>query len=163
MIMTCILLINIAVVIFVQRQRKTREKEEQKTELRRSIQSIEDAVEASMQVHRFWLVNGLNSRDAHNIALCTEELAVNSIEHGFDDGKKHNLELRALIGEDRLILRLRDDGRRFDLVERYKMINPDDPTKNIGLRIVFAKADEVRYSSALSLNNVCIIYNAGQH
>ena len=162
-IMTGVLLINIAVVLFLQRRKRTPEKEEQKTELRKSIQSIEDAVEASMQVHRFCLENGLNSRDAHNIALCTEELAVNSIEHGFNDGKKHNLELRVVIGEGRLILRLRDDGRRFDLVERYKMINPDDPTKNIGLRIVFAKADEVKYSSALSLNNVCVIYNAGQH
>lgn len=55
-----------------------------------------------------------------------------------------------------LILRLRDDCRRFDLVERYRMMNPDDPTKNVGLRIVFASADDVSYSSALDMNNVCV-------
>ena len=41
---------------------------------------------------------------------------------------------------------------------RRKMINPEDPTKNIGLRIIFKKADEVDYSSALNMNNVCVKY-----
>ena len=111
-----------------------------------------------MKVRAFCRENGIEARDAAHIALCTEELAVNSIEHGFSDGKKHHLELRALIRGETLLLRLRDDCRRFDLVERYKMINPDDPTKNIGLRIVFSKADDVSYSSALNMNNVCVRY-----
>ena len=40
----------------------------------------------------------------------------------------------------------------------FKIINPDDPTKNIGLRIIFRKADAVNYSSALNMNNVCVKY-----
>ena len=81
---------------------------------------------------------------------------MNTLSHGFDDQKSHSLEFRFMITNNQLILRLRDDGRPFDLTERYKMINPEDPTHNIGLRIVFASADDVSYNSALNLNNVCI-------
>ena len=130
----------------------------EKTELRKTIRTVEEAVDASAEVNRFCRERGIDPREAYHVALCTEELAVNSIEHGFSDGRKHHLELRLVLGENSLLLRLRDDCRRFDLVERYKMMNPEDPTRNVGLRIVFANADEVSYSSALSLNNVCVKY-----
>lgn len=126
------------------------------SELRRSIGSTEDAVSASEELDRMCLTNGVDAARAKHLALCAEELAVNSIQHGFGDGRKHHLELRALITEDELILRLRDDCRKFDLTERYKMINPDDPAANIGIRLVYASADDVSYSSAMHLNNVCI-------
>ena len=56
--------------------------------------------------------SGFSAADAYHISLCTEELAANSIVHGFNDGKKHSLEARVLIGEDDLYLRLRDGGQR---------------------------------------------------
>lgn len=125
-------------------------------ELRMPIRSEEEAVLASQKVAAFCQKHGLPPADGYHIALCVEELAVNSLEHGFKDGGRHQLELRLLLHEQSLILRLRDDGRPFDLVERYKMAAPDDPTKNIGLRLVFAAADSVEYSSALNWNNVCV-------
>lgn len=125
-------------------------------EMRRDIGSVEEAVAASVQVGEFCRKNGTGDKAAYHIALCAEELAVNSIEHGFSDGRPHHLKLRAIISQGMLILRLRDDCRRFDLVERYRMMNPNDPAKNVGLRIVFASADDVSYSSALDMNNVCV-------
>ena len=128
-------------------------------EVRENLQTIQDVVDISRRVNAFCLENGISPKEAFYIALCTEELAANSIGHGFKkDNKEHHVELRAVVHEDTLFLRLRDDCRRFDLVERYKMINPEDPTKNIGLRIIFKKADEVDYSSALNMNNVCVKY-----
>ncbi len=127
-----------------------------KDEFRCSIETVEEAVNASTQLHEFCLKNEISSRKAYHISLCAEELAVNSIEHGFNDGRPHQLQMRAAITGDMLILRLRDDCRHFNLVERYRMINPDEPEKNIGLRIIFASADDVSYSSALDLNNVCV-------
>lgn len=47
-------------------------------------------------------------------------------------------------------------GRPFDLTERYKLLNPDDPVSGLGLRIVFAAAENVNYSHAFDMNNVCI-------
>lgn len=155
-IMAALLVLNVLLFLYLRRQKLPDSAATEKKELRRSIQTLDDASAASQQVHQFCTSNGIGRREAYHIALCSEELAVNSIEHGFNDGKKHHLELRAVIADGCLLLRLRDDGRRFDLVDRYKMINPDDPTKNIGLRIVFASAEDVSYSSAFNMNNVCV-------
>ena len=134
-------------------------KVEREVDLRLNISDVDQAVSASRQVKMLCLEHGVDPKQAFLISLTTEELAMNSLEHGFDDHKEHHLELRFLITKDKLILRTRDDGRPFDLTQRYKMINPDDPTKNIGLRIIFASADEVHYNSSLSLNNVCVRIN----
>ena len=128
-------------------------------ELRLTITNQEQAISASEQVNELCLKNGFSKKHAFLTALTVEELAINCITHGFIDNKAHRLELRTVITNDKLILRLRDDGRPFDLTERYKMINPDDLTRNIGLRIIFANADEVSYNSAMNMNNVCIIMN----
>ena len=90
------------------------------------------------------------------MGLCLEELAGNSILHGFKDDRKKYVEYRFIIIGRWLILRLRDNGRPFDLTERYKLLDPDDPVSGLGLRIVFAAAENVNYSHAFDLNNVCI-------
>ena len=156
MVMT--LLIAASLFIFFKVRKKTifSGADRDDPELRRKIRSVEDAVNASADVDQFCTDNGIAGREAHLISLCTEELAVNSIKHGFQDQKQHHLDLRVVESENSLLLRLRDDCRRFDLVEWHRMMNPDDPAINIGLRIVFAEADDVNYSSALSLNNVCV-------
>lgn len=128
-------------------------------ELRTVIRDPEQAVSVSGQLRDLCLENGFSRRQAFLISLTAEELAINSITHGFTDGKDHYLELRAVVTEGGMILRLRDDGRPFNLVERYRMIHSDDPAKNIGLRIIFAGADEVSYHSSMNLNNVCIRIN----
>ena len=127
-----------------------------RTELRLKIRNISEATAASKQIFDLCMEEGIDPRKSHHLALCAEELAVNSIEHGFRDGRKHELELRLMILKDSLIMRLRDDCRHFDLVERYGMIETEDPTKNIGLKIIFRTAGEVSYSSSLSMNNICI-------
>ena len=128
-------------------------------DLKLNIRDSDEAVAASRQVNELCLEHGVGRKQAYLVALTAEELAMNSLSHGFDDHKEHHLELRFIITDDTLTLRLRDDGRPFDLTERYKMINPDDPASNIGLRIIFASADDVSYNSSLNLNNVCIRIN----
>ena len=144
-------------LLLYRRRWKQEQQAEKNEELRKTIRDIEEAVSASKQINSFCIYHGVNERDAFLIALCSEEMAVNSIQHGFSDGRKHSLELRTVISDQRIILRLRDNCRRFDPVEWNKVMNPDDSTKNIGLRIVFGKAEDVSYSSALDLNNVCVI------
>ena len=126
-------------------------------DLRRTLKTVDDASSVSKEINEKLLARGIAPSKAYMIALCAEELAVNSIEHGFKkDSKPHSADIRVAMGGDTIIIRLRDDCKRFDLTERYRIINPDDPTKNIGLRIIFKYADEVNYSSALNMNNVCI-------
>lgn len=128
-------------------------------ELKMNIENAEQAVSASEQVKALCIENDVRQKQAFFVAITAEELAVNSLSHDFGDRKPHHLELRFIVTSDKLLLRLRDDGRPFDLTERFRMIDPDDPTHNIGHRIIFASADDVSYNSALNLNNICIRIN----
>ncbi|MBQ4241107.1 MAG: hypothetical protein II672_08375 [Oscillospiraceae bacterium] len=42
----------------------------------------------SEEVYDICIGSGFSAADAYHISLCTEELAANSIVHGFNDGKK---------------------------------------------------------------------------
>ena len=80
-------------------------------------------------------------------------MASNVIQHGFShDDKPHHLSIRLLHKKDRWVLRFRDDCTAFDPVQYV----PADQESAIGLRIVMGMADEVRYTSSLSLNNLII-------
>ena len=125
-------------------------------EVRGDITTIEQVTEASDKVIRLCEEHEVDRKQAFNIGLCLEELAANSLLHGFKDDREKYIEYRFIIVGRWLILRLRDHGRPFDLTERYKMLNPDDPVAGLGLRIVFAAAENVNYSHAFDINNVCI-------
>lgn len=125
-------------------------------EIRGDITTMEQVAEASDKVIRLCEENGVDRKQAFNVGLCLEELAGNSLLHGFKDDREKYVEYRFLIIGRWLILRLRDNGRPFNLTERYKLLNPDDPVSGLGLRIVFAAAENVNYSHAFDLNNVCI-------
>ena len=125
-------------------------------EIRGDITTMEQVTEASDKVISLCEENGVDRKQAYNVGLCLEELAANSLLHGFKDDREKYVEYRFIIIGRWLILRLRDNGRPFDLTERYKLLNPDDPVSGLGLRIVFAAAENVNYSHAFDLNNVCI-------
>jgi anti-sigma regulatory factor (Ser/Thr protein kinase) len=87
-----------------------------------------------------------------------EEMAGNIVSHGFrKDRKSHSVDLRvAYKGED-LILRIKDDCIPFDPSERQKILDPEDVTKNIGIRMVFSLARDIRYQNILGMNALTIL------
>lgn len=125
-------------------------------ETRGEITTMEQVTEASDKVISLCEKYDVDRKQAFNVGLCLEELAANSLLHGYRDNRKKLIEYRFVMIGRWLILRLRDNGRPFDLTERYKLLNPDDPVSGLGLRIVFAAAENVNYSHAFDLNNVCI-------
>ena len=103
--------------------------------------------------------NGVDSKKASKFAICIEELGMNIIEHGFSDGKPHSIDIRLLVKDNELILRIRDDCRRFNLPERYALlekIDEADPMKNAGIRMVMGMSKSVQYLSTMSTNNLIV-------
>lgn len=125
-------------------------------ELRSDLTTMEQVTQASDDVISICEKHGVDRKQAFNVGLCLEELASNSLLHGYKDGREKYLEFRFIITGRWMILRLRDNGRPFDLTERYKLLNPDDPVSGLGLRLVFAAAEDVGYSHVFDMNNVCI-------
>ena len=118
-----------------------------------SITSMEDVVSVSGRVQRFCLDNGTDSRRAYLAGLSMEEMAGNIVDHGFTkDNKRHSADVRVVLKDDAVILRIKDDCVPFDPGERQKMADDTDPAKNIGIRMVFRLAEEVKYQNILGLN-----------
>ena len=123
------------------------------------ITSLEQVMEASRQAESFCAAHGCGARFASRIALCIEEMAGNTVLHGFKPGAGNYLSVRVQCRENRWILRFRDDCRAFDPVSR---VPQEDRTDCLGIRVVLGMADDVRYTYSLNLNNLTILLTAPQ-
>ncbi len=65
-------------------------------------------------------------------------------------------DVRVVHKDDDVILRVKDDCIPFDPHERQGFVEGDDIIKNIGIRMVFRIARDVRYQNILGLNVLTI-------
>ena len=106
----------------------------------------------------FALENGADIIQAEDFSLAIEELAGNIVQHGFTDGKAHTIDIRMLVNERGLILRLRDDCRRFDPIERYRneLQFDENPANGIGIKMMIKLAKSIKYTGLYGMNNLII-------
>ena len=118
-------------------------------EIEITASSMLEVVGMSRIAKLFCKENNVSEKQANILALCIEELGENIIEHGFDGKKPHSMYMRVVVKDDEIILRIRDDCKPFNPVERYNMIkeDKDDPISNIGLKIVMGLCTSVNYIS----------------
>ena len=129
-----------------------------------SVRSIADVVKVSGSVLDFCRARGISSRSSYFAALCLEEMAGNVVDHGFTkDTKEHSVDVRVVHKDDDVILRIKDDCVPFDPSERLALVAPEDPLKNIGIRMVFKMAKDVQYQNILGLNVLTMRIDGGQH
>ena len=66
------------------------------------------------------------------------------------------MDVRVVSKKDGIMLRIKDDCKPFDPGELQEIADPPDPTKNIGIRMVFKIARDVQYQNILGLNVLTI-------
>jgi two-component sensor histidine kinase len=84
-------------------------------------------------------------------------MAGNTVSHGFAPSGKNHLSVRVQHRENRWVLRFRDDCRAFDPVSYV----PSGEEDALGIRLVMAMADDIRYTYSLNMNNLTIRLTAG--
>lgn len=158
----CCLAIAVYPVIFWKRKPKTADEwlaipgdfgtaEDRRLDL--TLRSMEDVISCSEMIQDFCIGQGADTRHAHHAGLCMEEMAANIVKHGFGrDNKKHAIDVRITADEHSIKMSLRDNCVPFDPQEYYEMMNPEDKTKNIGMRLVTSLASEVSYQNKMGLN-----------
>ncbi len=107
----------------------------------------------SEQVSQFCLQRGVDQHRAHNAGLALEEMAVNVVTHGFPmSARRHELDIRVVHKNDDVILRILDNCRSFNPLERMERFNAADPAENVGIHIVHGIVKDAQYQNLLGLN-----------
>ena len=129
-----------------------------------SISTIEEVVSLSSRVQEFCASKGIDHRRSMLSGLAIEEMAGNIVQHGYsEDHKKHNIEVRVVHKDGSLILRIKDDCVPFNPADRRDIVDPEDITQNIGIRMVYSMAESVQYQNILGLNVLTIRMPAQAH
>ncbi|MDO4741298.1 MAG: ATP-binding protein, partial [Eubacteriales bacterium] len=122
-----------------------------------AVRSMDEVVGVSRRVHELCQRKGIDARRTYLAALVVEEMAGNVVKHGFSKDKKaHCAEIRVSCKGDALILRIKDDCKPFNPEEYRRMMHPEDPTKNVGIRLVFSLSKDIRYCNILGMNALTI-------
>ena len=117
-----------------------------------TLTSRRDAVNISESIVSYCLSKGIDMRRSCHVGLALEEMSVIIMDEGFSDGKNHSMDIRLFVRDGQITVRLRDDCRAFDVSKRVEIMNPEDRTANIGIRILNSIARDVDYYSALEMN-----------
>ena len=117
------------------------------------IRSLEDVARVAKEAGDFCRSHGYDEKTVNHIQLCIEEKASNTVTYGFEPGKDNCLSVRIQNKGDKWVLRFRDDCGAFDPV-RY--VPGPDRTDAVGIRLMIAMADDIRYTYSLNLNNLTI-------
>ena len=126
--------------------------EDQKMEF--SVKNMNEVIHISEKVIFFCGEKGMSSHDSKIAGLCIEEMAGNIVTHGFTDKKPHCIDIRTVIKNGDLTIRIRDDCVAFDPVERMKQFSPDDPCKNIGIRMIGMLTKDISYYNTVGINTL---------
>lgn len=127
----------------------------------RSAGSMEEVIAISREAEEFCSSHGISRKVSYRISLCIEEMAGNTIEYGFADGKKHHLDIRLSVKNGRVTLRMRDDCPLFDFKKAAEEWAPDPehPEKNIGIRMIMGIAENISYTSSMNTNNLLVSFS----
>lgn len=121
------------------------------------LTSSEDVVNISIDVISFCINHGLSQRKSNIAGLTIEEMAGNIFAHGFKkDNKEHYVDVRCVFYDNNLTIRIRDDCKAFDPKERINQFNPNEPEKNVGIRLISKLSNEMTYHNDAGINTLLI-------
>lgn len=112
------------------------------------------------KAQEFCKSHGVSGRNAFYIALCIEEIAENVVMWGSKADQKTEIDVRIVVSENGVTVRIRDNGKLFN-AERYAsqfVSESEDPSRNIGIRIVSRTAASMKYISLVDFNVLLLTF-----
>ncbi len=130
-----------------------------------TVHSMDDVIYLSEQIWTFCKKHDLSGRRCYYSSLCTEELAGNIVRHGFNDKKKHSIDIRVSYVNEDIVICFKDDGLPFNPEEASRLFCAEDTVSqkdtaafdNIGLRLVSRISGSMNYQNTFGLNILTII------
>ena len=124
--------------------------------LEMEIRSLSEVIESARKTGEFCRAHGMDEKFSNHVSLCVEEMASNTVRHGFAPDGSNYLSVLVQHLDKKWVLRFRDDCRSFDPVH---YVPPEGQPDALGIRLMLAMADTVHYTYSLNLNNLTLILN----
>ena len=122
-----------------------------------SVKEMSEVTEVSKKVVDFCKSRGIDKKRAVFAGLALEEMAGNVVEHGFGNNKKdHFIDIRIIHKDDDIIMRIKDNCKAFNPLERVRIHEQNEDLSTFGIKIVGNIAKEVQYQNLLGLNVLTI-------
>ncbi len=121
-----------------------------------SVSTVEDICKSAGIAANFCMERSRDERRSMIVSLCIEEVANNIVQHGFEDGRSHYIDIRVSLKPDKWIIGIRDDCRLFDPVRYMRKYGTERDTSHFGIKLMFYMANDVKYVNTLGLNNLTI-------
>lgn len=129
-------------------------------EISLDIRSAEDVSLGSEQILLFCRGHKTDPKTAYYAALAFEELASNIVRYGFPENSSSHpmIDLRCVISGDALVIRLRDNCPKYDVMKQLAAVNEpgSDPLHSIGTRVVSKIASDITYLNTFDTNNLIL-------
>lgn len=124
--------------------------------------NVDEIARLCDEVKKFCDDNGVSEEKYHDIVLISDELATNIINYAYPDGGTHTFTLDLhKEGDERIVMKLSDDGIPFDPFARD---NPDTESSleereigGLGIFIVKQLSEVVEYSRVDDKNHLIVI------
>lgn len=117
--------------------------------------SMDEVMSISQGIYKFGANRNIDQALMNKVSLCIEEMAGNVVRHAFRPGEKKWFDLMILDKEDRLVIRMRDNGALFDPLAFLR--GQTDAQAHLGIRMASALADSFEYRRSIGLNNIMIV------
>lgn len=122
----------------------------------KTIYNIEDVVVLSNAVCNFFRNMGLSRRLQMISGLAVEEMAALLFKYSLSGIKDAQIDARILHLGDEIVIRLRDNGRTMFDGNKIDFNDPEDPTANIGLKMLVSMAKEITANSIMGMNIITV-------
>ena len=121
-----------------------------------TVNSLDEVAQLSRKIDAFLGKRDASQRTRSVVGLCVEEMAGNVIRYGVRDAKSHTVEIRVVAGEE-LVVRVRDDCSAFDPKQRLDQFEPEDPAKNVGIRMIGKLTKKLDYHNDAGINTLMMV------
>lgn len=117
-----------------------------------SIHNMSEVINISDTVIKFCRGLDIDEATAMRAGLCIEELAGNIVEHSFSKKSNSVVDIAVVQTDDGLVIKFKDNCAPFNPSECETIFAPNDPSHNIGLRLVSRICKQMDYQALLGLN-----------
>ena len=131
------------------------------------IRNMEDVSLTSEMLSAFCIGHKLDEKIANRAAVCFEEMASNTVKHGFPLQRKRTplIDVRAVFSDNKLIIRLQDNCPKYDVGKRIAALSKSkdkDRLANLGTWLALKLTDNFKYVYSFETNTIFMEFEIKQ-